>query len=73
LLALAVGVFLAGTCAASQPPSTNGANLRPVIGVFSQQTSTITGSSTIDPEVKAVRTQSLAFNCHDHGLLVSEY
>lgn len=28
-------------------------NLRPVIGVFSQQTSTITNSSTIDPEVKA--------------------
>jgi len=28
-------------------------NLRPVIGVFSQQTDTITGSSTIDPEVKA--------------------
>ncbi len=30
-----------------------GTNLRPVIGVFSQQTSTITGSSSIDPEVKA--------------------
>jgi gamma-glutamyl hydrolase len=28
-------------------------NLRPVIGVFSQQTDTVTGSSTIDPEVKA--------------------
>lgn len=28
-------------------------NLRPVIGVFSQDTSTLTGSSTIDPEVKA--------------------
>jgi hypothetical protein len=28
-------------------------NLRPVIGVFSQQTSTVTSSSTIDPEVKA--------------------
>ena len=28
-------------------------NFRPVIGVFSQDTSTITGSSTIDPEVKA--------------------
>ena len=54
LWALAAGVFLAGTCAASQPPSTDGTNLRPVIGVFSQQTSTITGSSTIDPEVKAV-------------------
>ena len=28
-------------------------NLRPVIGVFSQETGTITGSSTIDAEVKA--------------------
>ncbi|UCE63388.1 MAG: gamma-glutamyl-gamma-aminobutyrate hydrolase family protein [Nitrospirota bacterium] len=27
-------------------------NLRPVIGVFSQETKTVTGSSTIDPEVK---------------------
>ena len=28
-------------------------NLRPVIGVFSQCTSTVTGSTTIDPTVKA--------------------
>jgi|GEM_PF-2210816 len=28
-------------------------NLRPVIGVFSQQTNTITTSNTIDPKVKA--------------------
>jgi gamma-glutamyl hydrolase len=28
-------------------------NLRPVIGVFSQETNTVTGSSTIDPDVKA--------------------
>jgi gamma-glutamyl hydrolase len=28
-------------------------NLRPVIGVFSQETDTITESSTIDPAVKA--------------------
>ncbi len=27
--------------------------LRPVIGIFSQETDTITGSSMIDPEVKA--------------------
>jgi gamma-glutamyl hydrolase len=32
---------------------TAGRNLRPVIGVFSQQTDTVTSSSTIDPEVKA--------------------
>ena len=28
-------------------------NIRPVIGVFSQETDSVTGSSTIDPEVKA--------------------
>ncbi|GJL61299.1 MAG: hypothetical protein NPIRA03_41560 [Nitrospirales bacterium] len=33
--------------------SPNERNLRPVIGVFSQETDTITGSSTIDPAVKA--------------------
>ena len=32
---------------------TKGGNLRPVIGVFSQETKTVTGSSTIDAEVKA--------------------
>jgi gamma-glutamyl hydrolase len=33
-------------------PQMESENLRPVIGVFSQETSTIIGSSTIDPEVK---------------------
>ncbi len=35
------------------PPPPVGRNFRPVIGVFSQDTDTITSSSTIDPEVKA--------------------
>jgi gamma-glutamyl hydrolase len=37
----------------AHPSHTGKQNLRPVIGVFSQETDTITGSSTIDPEVKA--------------------
>jgi gamma-glutamyl hydrolase len=37
----------------AQPTHPGKKNLRPVIGVFSQQTSTITSSSTIDPDVKA--------------------
>jgi gamma-glutamyl hydrolase len=44
-----------GAAARGERPSPPSAtqNLRPVIGVFSQETDTITGSSTIDPEVKA--------------------
>ena len=51
-------VFLIVVCVAeagqkSNSPPVDSLNLRPVIGVFSQNTDTITGSSTIDPEVKA--------------------
>jgi gamma-glutamyl hydrolase len=54
VLFLAVAVCGAVARAESLSSSTVAArNLRPVIGVFSQQTSTITGSSTINPEVKA--------------------
>jgi gamma-glutamyl hydrolase len=48
---LALLGIAAGEDVRSQPPA--GSNLRPVIGVFSQDTATITGSSTINPEVKA--------------------
>lgn len=50
LIALVVPLGIAG-CTDARASGTQ--NLRPVIGVFSQQTDTITGSSTIDPEVKA--------------------
>ena len=39
------------TSTATTPPT--GSNLRPVIAIFSQDTSTITSSGLIDPEVKA--------------------
>ncbi len=46
-------VFGTTTLWAAHFAPTKKRNLRPVIGVFSQETSTITGSSTIDPKVKA--------------------
>ncbi len=55
-LALLLCGGLLPIAACSDSNSSNGpdySNPRPVIGVFSQDTSTITGSSTIDPEVKA--------------------
>ena len=45
--------FLLAASAEVGKADPKGRNLRPVIGVFSQQTSTVTSSSTIDPEVKA--------------------
>jgi gamma-glutamyl hydrolase len=53
LLLLSVALLGVVACeeALASPPTTQ--NLRPVIGVFTQETNTITGSSTIDPEVKA--------------------
>jgi hypothetical protein len=41
-------------CLAAPPGAQN---LRPVIGVFSQDTDTVNGSSTIDPQVKAELSQ----------------
>ena len=52
LLPLALGVGAAARADALAPPPSD-ENLRPVIGVFCQDTDTITSSSTIDPEVKA--------------------
>ena len=52
---LLVSIVAFGAAAREETHSSTTANrnLRPVIGVFSQETDTITGSSTIDPEVKA--------------------
>jgi len=52
-LILSIGLLGATPGADANPPHAAPQNLRPVIGVFSQDTDTITGSSTIDPEVKA--------------------
>jgi gamma-glutamyl hydrolase len=48
---LACWVVSLGATVSSQPPAAT--NLRPVIGVFSQDTDTVTASSTIAPDVKA--------------------
>jgi len=51
---LLASLFLVGAAGPEKSHSTHPShrNLRPVIGVFSQETDTITTSSTIDPEVK---------------------
>lgn len=54
LLVATFGLRPNGDCHASPPGEEN---LRPVIGVFSQDTDTITSSSTINPEVKAELSQ----------------
>lgn len=48
---LPLGASACGTGFGSRPPA--GTNLRPVIGVFAQHTSTVTRAGSIDPEVKA--------------------
>jgi gamma-glutamyl hydrolase len=53
LVASAILGLLAACSDSNSSPGPAYTNPRPVIGVFSQQTSTITSSSTIDPEVKA--------------------
>jgi gamma-glutamyl hydrolase len=52
-LSLSIGLLGAAPAEVAHPSRNTPQNLRPVIGVFSQATDTITGSSTIDPEVKA--------------------
>jgi gamma-glutamyl hydrolase len=51
LAPLACSVVSLGAAVRAQPSAAT--NLRPVIGVFSQDTDTVTASSTIAPEVKA--------------------
>jgi len=53
---LLISIVSLGTAACTREACSShdtGSNFRPVIGVFSQETSTISSSSTIDPEVKA--------------------
>jgi hypothetical protein len=52
LLILSVSLEGASARETSESAHPRERNLRPVIGIFSQDTDTITGSSTIDPEVK---------------------
>jgi gamma-glutamyl hydrolase len=53
VLLLALAPLGAASRETARPSGDATPNLRPVIGVFSQETDTITGSSTIDPEVEA--------------------
>jgi gamma-glutamyl hydrolase len=50
---LSIALLGAGATESAETRSSTGENLRPVIGVFSQDTDTVTNSSTIDPIVKA--------------------